>query len=260
MAGGRELWTVSDDRDVQMRALCANFHDYGRAGGWEWIPRLGDNGDVTARIPGYAHPDGTWGLPLVQGTCRATNCGGFNAGLRQIARLILDFNFFEIDGSSTPASFLTLPGTTVIDGRWHGNVCTPAAGFDALRCFKFTAHSWSKTQSGLRWDASTNTLGFHREDDLMWCRLHKFTEDWFEVERLQGPPLPGGPPHYLARIGVLHQAFPRLPVQGAPLTRTSVAALPAMRRHWPSWILLDFISVPLGMLPYRGMQRVNRRR
>jgi hypothetical protein len=250
---GHELWNHMATNDGLVDQLCQNFHDYGRTNGWRWIAATGQNTQPML------------GRPLIAGTTDRTNCGGFNASVRWIASNILNLQAGDITQAGTTAkeSFITRPGTTVIDAQWAGNVHTLLGDFATIQAYKFTGHSWSQLVGGGHYDATTDSRGFATKRDLYWCELGPtpqgragcFVVGWLR----RGTPIPGPAPYYCISAEVLQQEQHQFPyvrwgaLIGGPLyvSQAFIYSLPLETgepRNWPAWLLVSHAHLPPGFL------------
>jgi hypothetical protein len=244
---GRELWQYSLAQGPLMVNLCRNFYDYGRGHHWRWVVSLNGNGSPGA---------GTLGLPLLQGALTATNCGGFNGSVRYLARNILGLGAVTNDDATTPATFITRPGTTVIDATWPGNVRTLRDDFAPLHAYFFTAHSWNRL-AGDHHDATTNTVNFSGARDLFWCELATphvggTIGGVFTVTVRSAPQPFGQPPYYCVRVASLKANRHLFPIAATPpiysggigVTQSFVDTLPDLSGTWPTLLLVSRLHLP----------------
>jgi len=235
---GHELWLpiYTANLTVLVRKLCDNFYHYGRNNGWIW-------GAFNANRTG-GDPTSV-GFPLISNSLfTQTNCGGFNAALRQIASKVLGVGDDLLDGSNCADRFMTRPGTVGIDAAWSGNVRTIDDDFDHFACYGFTNHSWSRiVGTGLMYDASTNTLDFNQKTDLMWATVKKWGNgELMELDQVHNPVvIPGRPPYIKARIGYLKANLAMIDLHGR-LNRAFVTGLPEFNdpaSYWPASIVVS---------------------
>jgi hypothetical protein len=207
-----------------------------------WVHDLNGNG---------SHGEGTLGLPLLRGTLASTNCGGFNGSVRYLARNVLGLGAVTNDDATTLATFITRPGTTVIDASWPGNVRTLREDFATLHAYFFIRHSWNRL-AGDHHDATTNTGNFRSERDLFWCELSmppvSGTIDGVFTVTVRSAPQPfGQPPYYCVRIASLKANRHMFPIVatapiysgGVGVTRSFIDTLPDLSGTWPTLLLVS---------------------
>jgi hypothetical protein len=244
---GRELWQYSLAQGILMTSLCRNFYDFGRTNGWQWLHHLNGNGSMAA---------GTLGLPLLQGRIAGTNCGGFNASLRYLARNVLGLNGVTSDDATTLAAFITRPRTNVIDAAWPGNVRTLQQDFATLGAYFFITHAWSRLGFD-HFDATTNTVNFSSERDLFWCELAtphspRAVDGVYTVNVRMAPQPPGPPPYYVVRTPTLKEnrhMFPMVatyPIYpgGVGVTQSFINRLPDRTGDWYTLLLVSRTHLP----------------
>jgi hypothetical protein len=242
---GQELWRSAMTDNSLMAAACRNFYSYGRNQGWHWVQTLNGNG---------ADTQGTLGEPLLRGTVTATNCGGFNSSLRKLAQTILGLNNVTNAGASTLDTFITNPGTQVIDATWTGNVRTLTQDFSMLRAFFFSGHSWNRLGAD-HYDTTTNSLNFNGIDDLIWCKGTKpamFSGRAWSLTVMR-PPQPYGPPPYLCIATALlkkHRDLFPTSAQGysggVGVTRGFITWIPDLNRGWDTLLLVSRSHLPVA--------------
>jgi hypothetical protein len=233
---GHELWEQADENLA--RALTHNFYEYGRAKGWRWITDC-FNG---------SRRDGNLGVPLLKGTINETNCGGFNSSVKRLADEILEIKGFE--EAFTSDVFVTKPALQTIDASWVGNVRTLERDFAAFGAFFFSGHHWNR-MGREHFDATTDSLGFTRAEDLEWCKLAvpprcNYSGIWSVT--VNRPPKPYGEPTYVVvRQGLLKRLrhlFPAgaardvYPPHGIGVTQTFIDHMPLTSGVWPTLLLV----------------------
>jgi hypothetical protein len=243
---GKALWMFTHDRRLLIEKLCDNFWSYGRDNGWVWAGNAhfgGNNGNAG---------NSSVGVPLCQGACTGTNCGGFNGAVRQIAQRILGFGAHEFTnlGATCSDAFVTKPNVEVIDSSWIGNVRTMNSDFAAVKAFHFVNHSWNQF-NGVHFDASTHVFNFQTKLQLYWCFLEGIggIGGTFLVKAIFDTTIviPGNPPYYCLSIPIMKQHLINFPVaSGTEISVNFLNTLPSTSGAggWSNYLLVSRDAIP----------------
>ena len=276
------LYGVLGDKKLCWKYLNINFYHYGRKAGWKWtknsrgtnknkklkmIIESPRNVGATSKyntgkkviIP-FGKGLGDVGFGFISGNSISGNCGTFNRGVRQIAHLILGFDFTEIKSVTIPfdsSNFLTICKKGVIDPNWKGNVRMVNKDFNALGCIKFNNHSFNRyCADGTFWDASTNTLNFHQHSQYIWCvlkevnmyfKIFQVTNCYSDKKFLN---------YYVISIGILRKYLKYFPRKLWGKFRKGVkkefisSLLPTCpsNNEWSSWLLIKGDDLPTAVM------------
>ncbi len=273
-----ELWVHLKDKNKCWLYLNKNFFSYGRKNGWIWVPNVIGGGkkifDIKVSKKAVLKSEknggiGDYGFPLIKGKktggINMGNCGLFNYAVRQIAHNLLGFKISDIKEASTIDTFLTIPGTDLIDAKWKGNVRTIDKGFEQLKCCKFTRHAYNKF-NGTYWDVSTNTLNFNNHMHYRWCTLIKANNSNYNFYKVfikhKSPELPGKPPYYLILIKELKkpELLKHFPWFGKGLTQGKIKSWSEsspIRENiytWKTYLLISFYDLPKKVVSKLGIK------